>query len=220
MIFRPPQTPPVSPSEDVTQWQEAIRDVKPLRSIVSPLFSETKIVDKNTIKRKDSAFCHPTTKMKCYNELPLLPVDNDSEICAPVLSPASHVRVPFAVDTRLRHYSTTHDTRTPHIEENILRRIRLGRIEVERTIDLHGMTQEAAHSVLCSFVMQASRDACRLVLVITGKGSVTTQGVLRHAVPRWCREATLAPLVIALHRAHSHHGGDGAYYIRVRKDAG
>jgi DNA-nicking Smr family endonuclease len=123
----------------------------------------------------------------------------------------------FIVETRLRSISASQAS-LPAIDEPTLRRIRLEKMRVDRTLDLHGMTEEAAYTALSHFLQKAHFDACQLVLVITGKGSVTTGGILRSALPRWCRDVSISPFVIALHRAHSRHGGDGAYYIRVRKD--
>jgi DNA-nicking Smr family endonuclease len=65
----------------------------------------------------------------------------------------------------------------------------------------------------------------RLVLVITGKGKAKSQpgpiparvGVLRHQVPQWLRLAPLRPLVLHVEPAHRRHGGEGAYYVKLRR---
>ena len=50
------------------------------------------------------------------------------------------------------------------------RRVRRRRQPIERTLDLHGLTQAAAHVRLSAFIENASRDGVRCVLVVTGKG--------------------------------------------------
>ncbi|VAW10984.1 hypothetical protein MNBD_ALPHA09-1151, partial [hydrothermal vent metagenome] len=49
--------------------------------------------------------------------------------------------------------------------------MRRGRIDVDGTLDLHGMTQSHAHMALRGFLIAAQARGDRLVLVITGKGS-------------------------------------------------
>jgi DNA-nicking Smr family endonuclease len=53
-------------------------------------------------------------------------------------------------------------------------RMKRGRLEPEARIDLHGMTQAAAHPALSGFIMRARAEGKRLVLVITGKGRSKT----------------------------------------------
>ena len=104
--------------------------------------------------------------------------------------------------------------------------VQRGAIEIDARIDLHGMTQEAAHGRLLSFLRRAQADGARLVLVITGKGKQDGEsdagrreerGVLRRAVPIWLSSAELRPLVIGFDEAGRGHGGTGALYVRVRR---
>ena len=44
------------------------------------------------------------------------------------------------------------------------------RLAIERTLDLHGLTQAEAHPRLATFIRQAHQAGCRCVLIITGKG--------------------------------------------------
>jgi DNA-nicking Smr family endonuclease len=46
-----------------------------------------------------------------------------------------------------------------------------GRLPIEGRVDLHGMSQEQAYSLLLSFLHRAHAGGVRYVLVITGKGS-------------------------------------------------
>ena len=97
-------------------------------------------------------------------------------------------------------------------------RLRRGQLAIEARIDLHGLTQSAAHDALCRFLDASQRAGRRCVLVITGKGPVSQGGgVLRNAVPRWLAEPGLRRLIIALHRAQPCHGGDGALYVLLKR---
>lgn len=104
-------------------------------------------------------------------------------------------------------------------------RMRRGKLEPDARIDLHGMTLAQAQSALRSFVPGAVARGHRLVLVITGKGRggdhgdgvSHRRGALRHEVPHWLRRAPLAPLVLEIRPAHQRHGGEGAYYVYLRR---
>ncbi len=106
-------------------------------------------------------------------------------------------------------------------------RLRKGLIEPDAKIDLHGMTQVAAHRTLVTWLTNAYRNGNRLVLVVTGKGNpknddnatwmTSPHGVLKQMVPRWLNEADLAALIADVRPAHVKHGGGGALYIYLRK---
>ena len=107
-------------------------------------------------------------------------------------------------------------------------RLKRGLIEPDARIDLHGMTQDAAHRTLFAWLATAHARGHRLVLVITGKGNprnedaapwmVSPHGVLKQMVPRWLNEPGLAALIASSTPAHVRHGGDGALYVYLRKN--
>lgn len=93
-----------------------------------------------------------------------------------------------------------------------------GRLPIEGRVDLHGMTQDQAYSLLLSFLGRAHAGGVRYVLVITGKGSSSGgEGVLRRAVPDWLKTAPFRALVSSHDHAARHHGGSGAIYVRLRR---
>src|SRR3954465_2719892 len=74
----------------------------------------------------------------------------------------------------------------PGIDRRTAQRVRKGTIEIERRLDLHGMTEAAAHAALDRFIEQAWRQGARMLLVITGKGGAGRgEGVLKRNLPRW-----------------------------------
>lgn len=96
-----------------------------------------------------------------------------------------------------------------------------GRLAIEGKVDLHGLTQGEAHSLLLSFLRRAHADGRRHVLVVTGKGaSLGSDGVLRRAVPCWFATPPFRALVGAHEPAARHHGGTGALYVRLRRKDG
>lgn len=93
-----------------------------------------------------------------------------------------------------------------------------GRLPIEGRVDLHGMTQDEAYSLLLSFLRRAHDGGVRYVLVITGKGSSSRgDGVLRKSLPSWLKTQPFRHLVSGIDEASRHHGGGGAYYVRLRR---
>jgi len=105
----------------------------------------------------------------------------------------------------------------PGVDKRTLERFKKGEMTVEAQLDLHGMTQEAAHAALARFVERAAAAGLRTLLVVTGKGGREGTGVLRAQVPRWLNEAGLRPHLLAIHRARPQHGGDGALYVLLKR---
>ena len=102
-------------------------------------------------------------------------------------------------------------------------RLSRGTAEIDGRIDLHGLTQAEAHTVLWRFLHQAQARDAKVVLVITGKGARpgsdphAERGVLKRQVPLWLESAELRPLVVGFESAGIGHGGQGALYVRVRR---
>lgn len=108
------------------------------------------------------------------------------------------------------------------LEPKTRRRLGRGRAEVAARIDLHGMSQQQAHAALIGFVVQAYASDARLVLVITGKGARAAagqreSGVLRRLTPQWLAEPSLRHMVLGCEPATSRHGGEGAFYVSLRR---
>ncbi len=112
-----------------------------------------------------------------------------------------------------------------HMDSKSYGRMKRGKLVPEGRIDLHGMTIGQAHPVLTSFILRAHAADKRLVLVITGKGKQrpdngpipTRHGILRHQVPQWLGLAPLNQVVLQVTPAHVKHGGEGAYYVYLRR---
>lgn len=104
---------------------------------------------------------------------------------------------------------------TPHQSADVdaaqLKRLRSGELPIAGRIDLHGMTQGEAEAAISRFIHFSFHNGRRCVLVITGRS-----GVLKPATVRWLNDATLRPFIIAIAPAKK-HGGDGAYYVLLKR---
>jgi DNA-nicking Smr family endonuclease len=107
------------------------------------------------------------------------------------------------------------------IEKPVKRKISKGRLALEARIDLHGLVQSEAHSMLLSFLLRAHERGMRHVLVITGKGSsMGSEGALKRAVPMWFSKPEFRFLISGYEEASRNHGGDGALYVRLARKPG
>jgi DNA-nicking Smr family endonuclease len=116
----------------------------------------------------------------------------------------------------------------PQLDGALDRRLARGQKAPDRRIDLHGMTRDQARAALTGFLIAAQARGDRLVLAITGKGRERgaddlapiprRPGAIRHDLPHWISQPPLRALVVDLRAAHRRHGGDGAYYIYLRRN--
>jgi DNA-nicking Smr family endonuclease len=109
-------------------------------------------------------------------------------------------------------------------DRKLKQRLARGHETIDRRIDLHGLNQEQAHGALVRFLRDARAKGVRTVLVITGKGSARgtdwddERGVLRRHVPLWLKSPQLRDCVAGYEVAHIGHGGEGALYVRIRRE--
>lgn len=111
--------------------------------------------------------------------------------------------------------------RPPAIDAPTRQKLARGRLPIEGKVDLHGLTQSEAHTLLLSFLHRAYAGGRRHVLVVTGKGSsLGSDGILRRAVPAWLATPPFRALVSGHELAARRHGGAGAIYVRLRRGGG
>jgi DNA-nicking Smr family endonuclease len=88
------------------------------------------------------------------------------------------------------------------------------------------MRQGEAHAALNRYIRSRVAHGARTILVITGKGLkklgpdaavIVETGVLRAMLPVWLSEPGLAPMIAGWEIAAQPHGGDGAFYVRLRR---
>lgn len=97
-------------------------------------------------------------------------------------------------------------------------RLRKGKLQIDGRLDLHGMTRDRARSVVSSFLANAQSSGKRTVIIITGKGYSHDQGgVLRTELPRWLNMSPNRERVLAYDFAQPKDGGQGAYYVYIKK---
>ena len=107
----------------------------------------------------------------------------------------------------------------PGLDKSTERRMARGKVKIEARLDLHGMTQSEAQPALESFIEHAYLSNKREVIVVTGKGTKLGGeiGVLRKMTPDWLNREPTRSRIVAFTHAAAKDGGEGALYIRIRK---
>ena len=136
---------------------------------------------------------------------------------------------PSAPERMLRSAATVEVPRPKHpplapLERRLKQRVARGSEPIDARLDLHGYTQARAHAALLLFLQRAQRDGARVALVVTGKGGARgdgsaqgERGVLKRQVPIWLALPEFRAFVLGFEAAHVGHGGEGALYVRLRR---
>ena len=190
---RPPSKPGQPPADDTALWEQVTKSVTELPS------------RRNTVFLKEEARTVADTAATA-EKAAKKPVAKQTPKAPPAKPPA-----PRPADLRLGERSG--------IDRSNARRLQRGQMALEDRLDLHGLSKEQAHKQLIAFISHAAHQNLRHVLVITGKGR-DGQGVLRHEVPLWLKDAPLAGYINAISQAQPQDGGAGALYIRLKRQRG
>lgn len=102
------------------------------------------------------------------------------------------------------------------LEPRRQRRLSRERDPIEATIDLHGFGRFEAEDQLRAFLNGAQARGYKAVLVVTGQGR-RGGGVIRASIQEWLQSHALRGVVSGFASAHRRHGGDGAFYVTLRR---
>ena len=102
------------------------------------------------------------------------------------------------------------------------KRLKQGKITIQASIDLHGMTVTEALSTLENFLHQAQNHQFRCLHIIHGKGltltkknnSASQHPVLKNTINTWLRNH---PAVLAFSSCQPADGGSGAVYVLLKR---
>jgi DNA-nicking Smr family endonuclease len=114
---------------------------------------------------------------------------------------------------------------SPNMDKKNFKKLVKGKMEIEGTIDLHGLTADQAKIKLITFINHSYSLGKRLIIVITGKGKHKgfdefqrpINGVLRQNLPEWLSGPSVSNKVLQVTQAQPKHGGAGAFYVYLRR---
>lgn len=90
-----------------------------------------------------------------------------------------------------------------------------GNFNADAKIDLHGMTLISAKFTIRTLFEKLQEEGRRKILVITGHGE--GDSTIQREFLFWLEEAPLKNMVLSCSQAHRRQGGEGAWYIILRK---
>ena len=96
-------------------------------------------------------------------------------------------------------------------------------------IDLHGFTLDEANKIVEGFINKSYDEGVSKIRIVTGKGLHSDNeknpyiskdlSILKHSVPEYIKKnKELMKLIIEFKEASSHDGGEGAFYIHLKKN--
>ncbi len=98
-----------------------------------------------------------------------------------------------------------------------------------KTIDLHGHSLEQANKVIEKFIYESFKQKVTKLIVVTGKGLHSQNqkdpyisnklGILKYSVPEFINNNhNLMNLITEIKEAKIEDGGEGAFYIYLKKN--
>lgn len=126
--------------------------------------------------------------------------------------------MPAVVSRRAQAMGTT-------LDHSWDRKLRLGEVEPDRVIDLHGCTLDSAHRRVLTALGTAIGEDARVLVLVTGKPppkgtsrlDMPLRGIIRASVADWIAASRYAGHVAAIRNANRRHGGEGAIYVVLRR---
>ncbi|BCG24127.1 Smr/MutS family protein [Pseudomonas sp. No.21] len=102
------------------------------------------------------------------------------------------------------------------VQEGQMRKLKLGQIGFEGSLDLHGMTVEKARETLWDFLAEAAKFEIRCVRITHGKAARLDgkRPLIKSHVNTWLRQH---PQVLGFTSCLPRHGGTGALYVMLRR---
>jgi len=107
------------------------------------------------------------------------------------------------------------------------------RLEKDKKVDFHGKILSQAEDEFQKTVVESYKHKKRCLLFITGKGLHKQKnlfddslnkspklfyGKIREAFLEWVKKPELAKYILTTEKASFAHGGDGAFYVYLRKN--
>ena len=112
---------------------------------------------------------------------------------------------------------------------DIKKGIKRGSFNIDKKIDFHGKTLIESEERFESTILECYNTGHRCLLFITGKGLFNSKNsenidqpklyhsVIREAFAQWVKSKKFSKHILSYEKASIEHGGDGAFYVYLRK---
>lgn len=119
---------------------------------------------------------------------------------------------------------------TFNLEElNIKKNIKKGVFRIEKKIDFHGKTLLESEELFSNTIFNCYDRGFRCLLFVTGKGVFKKidfddnnnpklyHSVIRSNFTKWVKSSKFSKQILSFELSSIEHGGDGAFYVYLRK---
>jgi len=114
-------------------------------------------------------------------------------------------------------------------KSSINRKLKKGKIKINKKIDFHGCSIEEAKELFLSTINECFLKNYRCILFVTGKGinkklsdnpleKKLYFGKIRNNFLRWTSIPTAQNKILNVQQANIENGGDGAFFVYLRKN--
>ena len=110
----------------------------------------------------------------------------------------------------------------------INKKLKRGVVNIDKRIDLHGLSVKEAKILFFETVETCFVTQKRCILFITGKGMGAAQnehwekklyyGKIRNEFLSWANQKTIGRKILSVEQASTTYGGDGAFFVYLRKN--
>ena len=112
---------------------------------------------------------------------------------------------------------------------DIKKNIKKKSLNINKKIDFHGKTLLEAEEIFNKVILECYNNEQRCLLFVTGKGLFKPNnnqsnkkpklyhGVIRTAFIQWAKSNKFSKEILSVEQASIDHGGDGAFYVYLRK---
>jgi DNA-nicking Smr family endonuclease len=108
--------------------------------------------------------------------------------------------------------------------------IKKGSFHIDKKIDFHGKSLLESEEQFNSTIIESYNSEKRCLLFVTGKGLFKPKnyeesykpklyhGIIRASFIEWARSKKFSKYILSFEQASIEHGGDGAFYVYLRKN--
>ena len=112
-------------------------------------------------------------------------------------------------------------------KSSIEKKLKKGKVSIDKTIDFHGLSIVDAKRIFIKTIDDCFYSNKRCILFITGKGinhknnqekGKLFHGKIREQFQTWVHEKAVVTRILSIAPAGPLHGGDGAFFVYLRKN--
>jgi len=108
--------------------------------------------------------------------------------------------------------------------------VKKGSFNIDKKIDFHGKSLLESEEQFNNTIIESYNNGQRCLLFVTGKGLFKSKtheegnrpklyhGIIRSSFVEWVRSKKLSKYILSFEQASIEHGGDGAFYVYLRKN--